>query len=341
MAFQIQGTTIIQDDTDTHLGSSSTPQPTSVNIGTGAGGSGGDNTAVGWFAMNGSGGSENTAIGSKSMIDSTNGARNTAVGKSSGQIITSGNDNVGIGSGALHSAGGADQNVGVGKDALRNNSESLGSNVAVGHQALKFMSSRRYNTAVGAFAGESATGGTFGYNILVGAFAGRNTTGWGQVYITSSGSTLSTSSGSNNIVMGYRAEPSSSSVSNEITLGNSFITNLRCNDTTISGLSDERDKTDVIDLDWSTDFIKDMRPVKFSWNRRDGSMEGKKDLGFIAQELDSLEEKYSSHEYTRLVHKDDPEKLEADPMKTYPIVIKALQDLILRVEELEKQLNPA
>ena len=44
--------------------------------------------------------------------------------------------------------------------------------------------------------------------------------------------------------------PSSATASNEITSGNSNVTELRCADTTISSLSDARDKTDIIDLPW-------------------------------------------------------------------------------------------
>jgi len=144
--------------------------------------------------------------------------------------------------------------------------------------------------------------------------------------------------GDNNTILGFNAEASSSSVSNEITLGDSNITNLRCNDTTISSLSDERDKDNIVDLNWGLQFIDDLRPVKFDWARRDGSMQGHVDMGFIAQELDTVEDKYDSHEYTRLVSHENPDRLEADPMKTYPILIKAVQELSARVAELETQL---
>ena len=79
-----------------------------------------------------------------------------------------------------------------------------------------------------------------------------------------------------------------------------------------------------------------MRPVKFDWNARDGSRVGKKDYGFIAQELDQVEETFGNKEYTRLVNKENPEAWEADPMKTYPILIKAIQELKAEIEELKK-----
>jgi len=36
---------------------------------------------------------------------------------------------------------------------------------------------------------------------------------------------------------------------------------------------------------------------------------------------------------------NNPEKLEADPMKTFPIMVKAIQELTAKVEALEAQLN--
>lgn len=104
-------------------------------------------------------------------------------------------------------------------------------------------------------------------------------------------------------------------------------------------MSDERDKTNVEDIHLGLQFIKEMRPVKFTWNRRDGSLPGVKSLGFIAQELDSLEEKYSSSEYTKLVHKENPDKWEADPMKTYPVIIKAIQELAKEIEDIKNTIN--
>ena len=82
-----------------------------------------------------------------------------------------------------------------------------------------------------------------------------------------------------------------------------------------------------------------MRPVIFDWNRRDGTMKNKKGLGFIAQELDKVENTFNSHEYTRLVQKDNPDKWEASPGGTYTILVKAIQEIVERLTLLEKKVN--
>jgi hypothetical protein len=89
-----------------------------------------------------------------------------------------------------------------------------------------------------------------------------------------------------------------------------------------------------------------MRPVKFDWKMRSGENVGKKQFGFIAQELDEVQDKFGYKEYTNLVYHSNPDKLEATPMNTYPILVKAVQelsqqneDLLRRIEELEKRLG--
>ena len=81
-------------------------------------------------------------------------------------------------------------------------------------------------------------------------------------------------------------------------------------------------------IDHGVNFIKRLRPVKFDWARRDGSFEGKKDYGFIAQELQAIETELNTIEYTNLVDDSNPEKLEAAPFKTYPILVQAVKELI-------------
>jgi len=271
-----------------------------------------DSIAIGNLAARSSTSSGIVAIGYWALKENTNGARNTAIGYASAYSNTSGTENVALGAYSLRS------NVNGNR------------NIAVGYYALSFATSND-NTAVGWLAGYSTSLGV--QNTSLGSNAGRGNT-----------------TGSNNTCLGYYATPPSATTSNSFTLGNNSVTNLRCNDTTISSLSDARDKSNIEDIPVGLDYIKALRPVMFDWNRRpiineDGDeiinevFIGRKDFGFIAQELDVVQETFGYEEYTRLVHKDNPDMLEADPMKTYPILIKAVQELAAQVAELQSRVG--
>jgi hypothetical protein len=100
----------------------------------------------------------------------------------------------------------------------------------------------------------------------------------------------------NIIVIGAFAESSSTTVNNEITLGNNSISALRCNVTSITSLSDARDKANIEPLSNASAFIKDLKPVKFDWNRRDGVKAKEHDIGFLAQDLDEAQSKHGIQE---------------------------------------------
>ncbi len=85
-------------------------------------------------------------------------------------------------------------------------------NTALGHHSLQFNTSGNYNTAIG-------------YN---------------------AGSTITT--GANLTCVGIDANPTSPTALNQITLGNIYVTTLRCNATTITSLSDRRDKKNIKEL---------------------------------------------------------------------------------------------
>jgi len=168
-------------------------------------------------------------------------------------------------------------------------------------------------------------------NTLVGCFAGN---------------TLTT--GSNNLILGESSAPSSVTVDNEITLGNSSISALRCAVTSITSLSDERDKSEIKDLEYGLAFIDALQPREFVWDNRvetkteyddDGNEtqvefysanKGKKDFGFIAQEVRELD-----NDTLRLVYTENEDKLEMSYGKLVPILVKAVQELKEEVELLK------
>ena len=122
-------------------------------------------------------------------------------------------------------------------------------------------------------------------------------------------------------------------------MGNASVATLRCNTQSISALSDIRDKTNINKLDVGINFIKELNPVTFDWNRRDGTMQGKKGAGFIAQELDDLQNKYKAGDTLDIVLKTNPEKLEAAQGKLIPVLVKAVQELTQKVEDQEKEIK--
>jgi hypothetical protein len=134
-------------------------------------------------------------------------------------------------------------------------------------------------------------------------------------------------------VIGYQATTSSPTVNNEITLGNSSISALRCNVTSITSLSDARDKANIEPISNACAFIKDLKPVKFDWNRRDGVKAKEHDIGFLAQDLDEAQSKHGIQEHLDIVYKSNPEALEASYGKLLPILVQALKE---QQEEIEK-----
>ena len=205
-------------------------------------------------------------------------------------------------------------NVAVGDSALASNLAN--NNSAVGFQALNANTTGTKNNAVGFQALFSNTTGSS--NTAIGYTAG---------------SALTT--GSNNTIIGNSAAASSATVSNEITLGNASIATLRCQVTTITSLSDFRDKTDINNIQIGLSFIEKLRPVTFKWDKREWYTNGQKDgskkdetihVGFIAQELKQLQEQENA-QYLKLVYESNPEKLEATPGNLLVPLIKAVQEL--------------
>jgi hypothetical protein len=150
------------------------------------------------------------------------------------------------------------------------------------------------------------------------------------------GCTLTT--GANNTLIGFNAAPTSVTVSNEITLGNSSISTLRAQVTTITALSDARDKTRIRDIPVGLEFINSIRPVEFEWNMRDGGKVGEVDTGFIAQDLQEVQEELG-YSLPGLVYEVNPDRLEAGYGKLLPVLVKAIQEMSEKIVELEQKLK--
>ena len=305
--------------------------------------SNGQNTAVGAFAGNCiTTGCFNTLIGRSAGWKLTTQGYNTLIGDSAngGSQATGGNCNTIIGYAAATCNNGCD-NVVIGVNALYqpgSSSPTGNNNVYIGNYAAQRVTGGNNNTAVGYMAARCTTASAQ-TNTSLGYYSGYQGQGNCNVYIGPYAGGTNCHTGCNNVLIGYQATVSSSTVSNEITLGHTTHTSLRANVTTISSLSDQRDKTNICDLSVGLCFVDELKPVTFDWNRRDGTMSGHKDVGFIAQDLDLLQQKYNIEDHLNIVLKSNPDRLEASPGKLIPILVKAIQELTKKVEELENKIG--
>jgi hypothetical protein len=337
--------------------------------------SSGHNTAVGYYALSyysfwtAAGMQYNTSIGSYSGSTNKTGDNNTFVGYNARNYYNNSSNSVIVGNEARAGHSG---NVTIGSTAARDMVNQCDRNTIVGYAAAQDLNGSDDNVYIGDRSGYRTTtgysntmvGGLTGFyntlgskntyigeragnagyngdgNTCVGRYAGYNVEGDDNTVLGNyAGASTYMDTNANCLILGANANPSTSSVSNEITLGDANISSLRCNVQTISSLSDERDKTAIADLTYGLDFINDMRPVEFTWNRRDGSLGAKPDMGFIAQELYDTELDHSSSSRTRLVNWENPQKLEADYVRSYPILVKAAQELSAKCDALEARIK--
>ena len=175
--------------------------------------------------------SSNTAVGSGVLAANTTATNNTAIGFGAGAATSTGGFNtfagfqagafvvgsrgvyVGYHAGFNCAGSGANYNTAVGVFALFSAAASSGYfNTAVGGFSLNGTTSGNQNAAFGYGAGQFITSGT--NNTLLGFSAGNS-------------GTNNLTTGSNNTIIGFNAASSSATVSNEVTIGNSSVTNLR------------------------------------------------------------------------------------------------------------------
>lgn len=259
---------------------SPTPSPTEVN----------HNTAYGDNALSSNTtGNHNTAIGELSLYRNTTANKNTAVGDSA--LMTQSFDNGGtswdshntaVGFQALYlnqptRTGDGYQNTAVGSLSLRSN--TTGSyNTANGYWALNSNTTGNHNTAVGSGALQYNTTGVD--NTAIGGQAlyvnktGRNNTAIGN------GAGVSADGLNNATAIGHRAQVDAS---NKVVIGNTFVTSIG-GYSSWSNFSDQRVKTDIEDIGYGLDLIRQLQPVSF----RMINSNGKTDFGFIAQDIEAL-----------------------------------------------------
>jgi len=264
---------------------------------------------------------DNISIGSRADAAATIGVKiqNISIGRQSRYQTGGGSYNIAIGADSQYEIIG-DGNVTVGTNTMSTFAGPYTGefNTGLGHTSLSLTTNGSYNAAVGYAAGFDIIDGSF--NTAVG---------------NNAGNTLP--SAMNTTCLGNDATALND---NEIVLGNSFVTTLRCNTPVISALSDQRDKTNIQPLGLGVDFLMDLNPVSWDWDRRDESMQGYNDVGFVAQELDSVRSQYNVEDILhKLVDKTNPDQYWAAPSVLIPVLVKAIQELKAEINELKNGTN--
>ena len=195
--------------------------------------SGDSNLGIGYRALyNMPAGLQNVvAIGNSALyaLNNTSASKNTAVGRSAGRYITTGGGNTCLGNAAGHHLTTGSNNIAIGDSAFTDFSISAGmtgsQNIGIGYKVGGRIASGWDNILIGnESTGDAITGGNG--NICIGSSAG-STIAWVDDNICIGRSAGTNLTGSQNILIGQGASPSSNSITNEITLGNSNITKFR------------------------------------------------------------------------------------------------------------------
>lgn len=237
-----------------------------------------NNTAYGYAALiSNTTGISNTAIGAVTLFNNTTGSYNTANGNQALLDNTTGSGNTASGFQALLNNTGGSGNTANGYQALLNNAGDY--NIANGYQALYFNSIGFENTANGVAALYSNTTGSF--NTANGAFGAlySNTTGnvntaigYRSLYSNITGSFLTTVGEAADVnADGYINSTAIGSGalidgSNVIILGNSSITAIKANVTSITSLSDGRFKKNIKENVPGLEFINLLKPVTYNYD---------------------------------------------------------------------------
>lgn len=221
-------------------------------------------------------------------------------------------------------------------------------NVAIGYQALPNCITGSNNTCVGQQSGTNISSGS--ENICIGDNSGNGISTANQSVSIGAG-TCSNLNGAQNTAVGFNAgtqgapqtftntssfgNGATPTASNQVTLGNSSVATLRCQQTTITALSDERFKQGIATLDIPDAFLEEVRIVSYRWLGEE--LPVGTHVGVIAQELDALQEKYDL-QWLGLVDKSNPDKWEATPGKLLFPLIQYAQKQKARMDKIEARL---
>jgi hypothetical protein len=320
------------------------------------------NTAVGGNNFTGiTTGSYNCVMGTHAMRNFQTGEGNVVLGYNAKRLHSSGDDAVVIGNHAGYNMT-TGRSVVVGNEAFYDGT-STDDSVFIGNQAGYNVTTGYTNIIIGDRAGDTTL--TTGYsNVIIGYKAGRSTNGFANTFVGSGAGTSSAGSyntcignganfGNNNnggIIIGYGGTAGAAGTYATLAYGGnkSWIS---LGATGWSGSSDKRLKENIRPSEAGLSFINDLKPVNFDWRKKkdidpelethksDSDERYEKDnpfgkIGFIAQDV---KEALDNHPevISHLWEEQEDGTQALTPNELIPILVKAVQELSAKVEELQ------
>ena len=258
---------------------------------------------------------------------------NVAFGDGALANNTSGTHSIAIGFEAIRDNSTGVRNVAIGTGALKRNTGS--ENIAIGINTLQQSAiANSYNVQLGSHAGNVNHGDG---NVMVGHYAGNNVNGvpvWNQfssnsIYIGRE-TQSATSTTTNEIVIGYDAYGAGS---NSIRLGNTSISKAHIQvGWTIT--SDQKWKENISSLPYGLNLVKALRPVEYT---RKNAPEKRKEMGFIAQEVETALDQVGFKDYGFLEKDNSGYSLRYNDF--IALSVKAIQELSAENEALKTKVE--
>jgi len=273
-------------------------------------------------------------IGHQAVKNGTvTGSGNVVIGDDGGKSLTSGASNVFIGKEAGSENATGNYNIAIGE--LTDCTENY--NVVIGHRAGANSTNTfagTGNTYIGSFAGDQGNDSA-DYNICIGYQTKTDTTAYTKKY-----------------VIGYNFRGDANSQTISIGDNTAYIYNRFGSSSSWSRVSDERVKKDFSNCDLGLNFIEELEPVKYRFraiSEIDPSLvsEGAVDrsdldsyyLGFKAQNVQAVAEKYGTHDYGIVSETDSTGRLGMSYEQLITPLVQAVKELSEKVNSLQAQID--
>jgi hypothetical protein len=293
------------------------------------------NTAIGWNALAAVDiGNSNTAVGGNALALTTSGFQNTAIGRGALQAITTAGNNNGFGVLAMGQLQTGTNNVAIGNSAM-NVANGGSQNVVIGVLASITQTTAGNNTIIGYNTGGGITTGS--NNTIIGANVnGLSSTLANSVIIADgSGNRRIFADSTGNVGIGtvtpgtFRLNITDASTTNVAQFNGSGAT--QCTVVTGTGwscTSDEKLKTNILNITNGIDVINQLQGVTYNW-KTDPS--GSRQDGFIAQDIQKV--------LPELVTTDSNGNLSLNKDGIMPYIVEAVKQQNGNIDGVNQQLK--